>query len=172
MIKLLGCILIISASTAAGFILAGNMRKRLDQLRELQRSLLQLETEIVYTYTALPEACLKVSYKSGEPIKRLFSGVSEKLIANKSESVHEAFSDCISDLKDNLNLKKTDLDIILDLSKALGCSDMEGHKSVFTLAKHDLHKSIEEAEAIIAKNTKMYRYLGFSFGAVVAILLI
>lgn len=172
MVKIIGCILIVAASTAVGFVFAENLKKRLLQLKELQRSIFQLENEIVYTYTALPEAFLNISLKSTGPVKDIFNGVSESLTKRTCDSVYDAFKDALEASAGSLDLTKADASIILDLSKALGKSDMNGHKSIFSLAKVDLEKKIEEAETLMAKNTKMYRYLGFSFGAVVAILLI
>ncbi len=71
-----------------------------------------------------------------------------------------------------LNLKDEDIDVILDLSKSLGESDIEGQKAVFSLTIEDMKKQIKISESILKKNLKMYRCLGFSVGAVIVILLI
>jgi stage III sporulation protein AB len=172
MVKLMGCILIIAASTAAGFVLADRLKARSAQLKELQRAVLQLQNEIMFTRTALPEACLKVSAKSKQPIARIFNEIAERLLSNRNDSVYEAFSEVLAGLKEEITLNKTDVDVLLDLAKALGDADIDGHRKVFMLVEDGLKRSIDEAESLVAKNTKMYRYLGFSFGAVVAILLI
>jgi stage III sporulation protein AB len=172
MVKIIGCILIILASTCAGFVFSENLKKRLKQLRELLRAIVQLENEIVYTHTPLPEAFNNVSEKSRDVINILFLKASKNLFSNKSGSVYLAFNDAIAENKDSINLLQSDIDILLDLSKALGCSDLEGHKNVFLLAKNELNKKIIDAEDTMKKNSKMYKYLGFSFGAVISILLI
>lgn len=172
MFKLIGCILIIAASTAVGFMLAEGLKKRSLQLKEFQRAILQLENEIMYTLTALPEACQIVSKKSKEPIAHIFEKIALKLMNNECDSVHRAFFQVLEEAKNALFLNKDDINIILDLARTLGDSDIEGHRKVFQLAGNYLSKSISDAEINLAKGSKMYKYLGFSFGAAVVILLV
>lgn len=172
MFKLIGCVLIITTSTAIGFMIADGLRQRSLQLKEFQRAILQLENEIMYTLTALPEACKRISEKSKKPISEIFEDISNKLTYNECDSVYDAFSEVIEIYKNKLFINKDDINIILDLTKTLGDSDMEGHKKMFQLTGNYLKGSIEDAEVKLAKSTKMYRYLGFSFGAAVVILLV
>ncbi|HCW04957.1 MAG TPA: stage III sporulation protein AB [Clostridium sp.] len=172
MIKVLGAVLIVAASTFIGFMIAEFTRKRLLQLKELEGALIQLENEILYTRTALPEACLYVSFKSKYPINTVFERVSNLLQENRTDSVYDAFYKTLEENIEGLYVAKEDKDILLDLAKALGESDLEGHKKVFNLAEHNLKTRIQSLEGNVDKNIKMYRYLGFSLGAAVAILLV
>ncbi|MCM0650378.1 stage III sporulation protein SpoIIIAB [Clostridium swellfunianum] len=170
MIKTLGCLLILAASTFGGFAYAENFKKRVRQLNELERAVNQLQNEIEYTYTPLPEALRNVSQKCDAPMSLIFKKASEFLYNNEVESVYEAFKKCI-DLCET-NISKEDMNILMDLSKSLGESDVEGHKKMFSLAKNNLKKRISLAEEAVNKNVKMYRYLGFSLGAMIVIVLI
>ena len=172
MIKIIGSILIITASSIIGFTFSLDLKKRVYQLREMQRSLLQLENEILFAHTILPEAFLKISTKSKEPICSLFRLVADKLASNIVESVYEAFIKSYEELKEDFRLTKEDVGLISDLARSLGESDIEGHKKIFSLVDNYLTKSIEKADNQLMKNSKMYKFLGFSFGAVVVILLI
>ncbi|MDP4087760.1 MAG: stage III sporulation protein SpoIIIAB [Bacillota bacterium] len=172
MIKTMGAILIIGASSVIGFIFAETLRRRLNQLKELQGALVQLQNEIFYTRTDLPEACLKVALKSKNPINTIFEKVSEELSGNDMDSVYAAFQYALKVNEGGLNLTKEDKEILLDLSKALGDSDMEGHRKIFNLAEYNIKTRIEALEQNVDKNMKMYRYLGFSAGAALAIILI
>ncbi|NLZ47360.1 MAG: stage III sporulation protein AB [Clostridiales bacterium] len=172
MIKIFGAVLMIGASTFIGFMFAEFARRRLLQLKELEGALIQLENEIFFTRTALPEACLSVSFKSKYPINTLFKKVSNLLTDNSSDSVYDAFYKTLNGEIEGLYVTKEDKDILLDLAKALGESDLEGHRKVFNLAEHNLKTRIQSIEANVDKNVKMYRYLGFSLGAAVAILLV
>jgi len=87
-LKVIGCILILSASTTAGFLYSDNFKKRVSQLNEIQRCLHQLQNEILYTYTPLTESFYNVSIKSKYPIKYIFENASEALITNKAKSVY------------------------------------------------------------------------------------
>ncbi len=70
-------------------------------------------------------------------------------------------------------LEEEDINIILDLSKNLGQWDPKGgHEDIMELTLYNLKKQSNRAEEIMIKNTKMYRYLGFSIGAVLVIIFI
>ena len=170
MIKTIGCILIVAASTFGGFAYADGFKRRVKQLNEVERAINQLQNEIEYTYTPLPEALHNVSEKCEPPINEIFSKASQALYSNEVESVYDAFKKCLED--SNININKEDMNVILDLSKSLGESDIEGHKKIFSLSKSNLKKRISIAEDSMNKNVKMYRYLGFSLGAMLVIVLI
>lgn len=172
MIKIVGCILIIAASSMFGFTLAEELKKRAEQLRDIQSSVIQLQNEIIFTHTTLPQAFLKISRKCRNPISVLLEGIGNKLSFNEVDTVYEAFLRSMEDSKKDLRFKKEDTEVILELAKGLGESDIEGHKKIFKLTDESLRIKIEEADLNIAKSAKLYRYLGFSFGAVVAILLV
>lgn len=171
-VKVLGCLLLLISPTIAGFLYGDRFKNRVSQLKEIQRSIYQLQNEIIYTHTPLPQAFNNVSNKSTKPISDIFMDASKLLEENKVENVYEGFLRTIENNKDVIDLEKEDIDIILDLAKSLGNTDIEGQKSVFSLAINTLKKHIEVAELLCAKNVKMYRYLGFSVGAVLAILCI
>ncbi|WP_139904269.1 stage III sporulation protein SpoIIIAB [Clostridium thermarum] len=172
MIKIFGAVLIVLASTLLGFIFAENARKRLVQLREIQSALIQLQNEIFFTRTTLPDACDSVAGKSKYPINIIFERVSKQLKSNGSNSVYDAFLSALSEEVEENCLTKEDKEILLDLAKALGESDLDGHKKVFSLSEHNLKTIIQTLEGNVDKNVKMYRFLGFSLGAAVAIILI
>ncbi|MFL0268397.1 stage III sporulation protein SpoIIIAB [Candidatus Clostridium radicumherbarum] len=172
MIKFLSCFIILATSTIAGFVYAEGFRKRVKQLNEFERSLGQLENEIEYTHTPLPEALYSVSEKSESPVKEIFEKISKLLYKNEVDSVYNAFKKCLEYEANSLNLNSDDLKVILDLSKSLGESDIEGHRKIFSLLKVNLKKRINIAEETMNKNLKLYRYLGFSIGAMIVIVLL
>ena len=172
MIKIIGCALILGASTMAGFIYSERLKYRVSQLNEVQRAVYQLQNEITYVHTLLPDAFKSIAHKSKEPIKELFNKTSELLSDNDYENVYEAVNTALSTVKSRLYLNYDDINVILDLSKTLGESDIEGQNSIFILTIANLKKQIKTSEEFMNKNLKMYRYLGFSFGAMLVIALI
>lgn len=172
MIKLISCFIILAASTLGGFVYAEGFRKRVKQLNEFERALSQLENEIEYTHTPLPEALENVSYKTESPVKEIFGRISKLLYNNEVDSVFNAFERCLINETNSLNLNSEDINVIIDLSKSLGESDIEGHRKIFSLLKANLKKRIGIAEDAMNKNLKLYRYLGFSIGAMVVIVLL
>lgn len=172
MIKTLGLLLIVGSSTVIGFIYGDGMRKRVRELKELQRGIYILKNEINFMHSLLPEALIKVSEKCTGSINKIFRTTSDILLKNEEVDVFRSFKKSIEINNKILSLTNEDLNIFLDLCKSLGEMDVEGHNDMFNLVSENLNKAINEAESNLEKNIKMYRFLGFSFGAMVAIILI
>ncbi|WP_040211881.1 stage III sporulation protein SpoIIIAB [Clostridium polynesiense] len=172
MIKAVLCSLIVAICSYTGFIYGERYKKRFNNLKELQRSLLQLENEILFAYTSLPTAVSNIAMKSKGCIKPLFLEISLSLSENKFDSVYEAFTFSFEKYKEQLNFTDEDLSIIMDLSKSLGEVDILGHEKIFALASNNLKKSIDDSEDSVRKNLKMYRYLGICSGLGIVILLL
>ena len=172
MIKIIACMVILFASTIAGFIYSERLKYRVFQLNEIERAVYQLQNEITYVHALLPDAFKSIASKSNEPINELFNKTSELLSDNEYENVYEAMNSAMSFVKSKLYLTLEDINVVLDLSKTLGESDIQGQNSMFTLTIANLKKQIKASEEFMNKNIKMYRYLGFSFGAVLVIVLI
>lgn len=172
MIKIIGCAVILGASSMAGFIYSERLKYRVFQLNEIHRAIYQLQNEITYVHALLPDAFMSVASKSKEPIKELFNKTSELLINNEYENVYEAMNTAINAIKTRLYLNSDDINVILDLSKTLGESDIDGQNNIFSLTIANLKKQIRISEDFMRKNIKMYRYLGFYFGAMLVIALI
>ncbi|WP_368487837.1 stage III sporulation protein SpoIIIAB [Clostridium sp. BJN0013] len=172
MVKFLGCIMILVASTGIGIIYGESFKKRVKQLKEIQRCIYQLQNEIIYTHTPLPEAIFNTACKSVNPIMDIFRDISHMLEKNCVDSVYEAFNHTLKAREDTLNLKKEDIAALLDLSRTLGESDIEGQKKMFSLTLENIKNQIETSQILMNKNLKMCRSLGFSLGAVIVIILI
>lgn len=172
MLKLLGCSMILGGTTAVGFLYGETFKKRVQQLNELERVIMQLQNEITYVYTPLPEAFMKIAQKSREPVNHILEDASEFLISNNVDNVYEAFKKALIKNRDKLYLNEDDINILLDLTKNIGESDVYSQSNIFNLTLTNIKKQIKGAELIKNKNLKMYRYLGFSLGAVLVIILL
>ncbi|WP_027624682.1 stage III sporulation protein SpoIIIAB [Clostridium lundense] len=172
MLKIMGSLLVLASSTTTGFILSERFKKRTNQLKEMERGIHQLQNEIIYTHTPLPEAFYNIYQKSSYPLNEFFKIVSDMLQLNEVDSVYDGFKKAFKKMKDSLDVNKEDMNVILNLGKTLGESDVEGQKRMFVLTLENLKKQILEAEILMKKNVKMYRYLGFTLGTMIVIMLI
>ncbi|WP_373898375.1 stage III sporulation protein SpoIIIAB [Haloimpatiens sp. FM7315] len=172
MFKLIGSLIIILSCSYLGFSIGSGIRKRLIQLKELEKNVYLLKNEMFYTYTSLPEAFSKVGLKSKGVIKNIFVTISDLLYSNEVSDVYEAVNKSIKKYNIDLKLIDEDIDIVLNLAKSLGNCDLEGQKSIFELTISNLKKQILVAEDSLDKNVKMYRCLGVSIGAMIVIMLI
>ncbi|MFD3157398.1 stage III sporulation protein SpoIIIAB [Haloimpatiens sp. FM7330] len=172
MIKIIGCVIIIFSSTFIGILYGRVCRKRVEELKDLERNIYELKNQMLYTYTSLPEAFYFVFQKSKTFIGKIFLSVSNLLYEGNVKNVYEAFKISIKSQKNKLSINEDDINIMLNLAKSLGESDLSGQQAILNLALENIKKQEEEAEYIMKKNVKMYRYLGFTVGCVLAIMLI
>lgn len=170
--KVLGSVLVLISSSLLGFIYGENLKRRFLQLEEIEQALYQLKNEIVYTQNSLPDIFMSVGSKGTNPIGNILKKVSCLLYEHKVESVHEGFKKVLNENKKQLNLKKYDIEILLNLSKSLGESDIEGQQNIINLSIRNIKTQLDDAKSVMKKNVKMYRYLGFSFGAILVIMIL
>lgn len=172
MLKLIFLLMIFITSSYLGFIYGETFKKRHNQLKEILKALSILEGEIMYGSTPLPEALDNISVKVREPLNKVIKNVKDRLIYGNVESVYEGFIEEFSELEDEFYFNESDKRVIGDFFKSLGDSGVYGQGKIFTLAIEEIKLNIEEANDIRKKNTKLYRYLGICFGAMVTIFLI
>lgn len=171
-IKVICSLVIIISCTLLGVKYGENLRKRVEELNSLLQAVNLMKVHIQYTFTPIPEILEDIANKSNEPLASLFRNISEILFQNAVDSVHEAFTEELSKENHELHLKNDDKSILLDLAKSLGDTDVEGQNNVLSLIEMKLKKQIKSAEIELDKNLKVYRYLGFSIGATIVILIV
>lgn len=172
MLKLIGSVIVVCATTTMGFYYAGVYAQRVKQLRLIQYALNSLESEIVYTSTPLIEAFENVSAKSNEPIKKLFSLMSKNLMGKNTEGVLSAFEEARNKVSNSLYFDKKEMEIIASFMNSLGNSDIEGQKKNFNITIKKLEAFELDAEERRKKNEKLFRYLGVSAGMLIIIILV
>lgn len=172
MIKIIILICIVILCAMIGYLYGERFKKRYVELGELMRSLIDMENEILYSYRSLPEVIRYTADKGEGYIKEMFNEVAEILLLGEIENVNLAFDEAIKNQKNNIALKKEDIDIILDLSKSLGDTDIVGQEQIFSLAKSKIDRRIVEADKDYRVNCKVYKTLGLCIGIMVAIFLI
>ena len=70
------------------------------------------------------------------------------------------------------SLKEGDIEILADIGKNLGTSDMEGQLSMLSLQRAELEMLISSAETDCERKSKLYRSLGVLTGAFISVMLI
>ena len=69
-------------------------------------------------------------------------------------------------------MKKSDTELICDIGKKLGTSDLDGQMSVIKLWQAEVTSAISSAESEYASKAKLYRTMGVLIGAFISIMLI
>ena len=141
-------------------------------LKEIQKVLLLLNNEIIYSNTPLPNALFDVGNKVSEPISNVFIKMANMLDEGTSNSVYESFEKAYLENKEKLSLNSDDYKILEDFFKTLGSSGISGQEKIFSLALENIDINYKEAKKKEKENIKLYRTLGISIGAMLAIFFI
>ncbi|SMB94797.1 stage III sporulation protein AB [Desulfonispora thiosulfatigenes DSM 11270] len=172
MLKILGSIFLIMGFGVIGLVVARNLSLRPLELRQVQNGLKMLETEILYGLTPLPEALSRVSNQISFPINKLFSQSSNYLKNGEGLTAGEAWEISLNELEQESSLLAEDIEILISFGKGLGGSDRDEQTKHLKLVQDHLKNAEFKAEKIKETNQKVYKYLGFSFGAVIALILV
>lgn len=172
LLKWLGSVIILVSSTLIGYKLAEQVKERVVLLQDFKTSILMLQTEIQFTLTPLAEAFENISSNMHGKIKEFFLNISEEMNERSGRTVDEIIHQGIQKIFAQAKLKKEDLEPILQLSKSIGGSDVEGQVRAIQLCIEYLEQRIRQASSEREKSERMYQTLGVLSGISIVIVLI
>jgi len=171
MLKVIGSLLIIFSSVFLGFYLAANYIQRTKQLRQLSFLLAILKTEITYGLRSLTDIFEILAKKEKGIIYDLFLNCGLSLRKNKGISTYECLRQVLDEIWPKTSLKDAEKQILQNLFKVLGTSDVTNQIYHLDLAIASLQDEFEKAYLEQKQYEKMYRTLGFLGGLLLVILI-
>jgi len=170
-LKFSGILMVLAAGWLIGFGVAKKFRLRPLQLRNLQSSLMMLQTEISYTATPLPEALTRVAKRCEPLVQELYLGIVKQLNSRQGLTAEEAWNATLFDWQRKSALQSEDISILQNLGGVLGASDREEQVKHLLLAREQLHQEEIKAENERSKNENLWKYAGILTGLLIVILL-
>lgn len=158
--------LILVSSSLIGKFLSKKYVYRLEELEEMKNALNLFKTKIKFTYEPLPTIFEEISQNTSKNISSIFKLAKEKM---KNETANIALEKAIE--QSNTNLKKEDKQVLKNLSKLLGQTDLEGQTSQIELTQTFLDTQIKQATEEKHKNERLYSRLGTIIGLTIVIIL-
>lgn len=150
-----------------GILLSKKYVNRVKELKEFKNALNIFKTKIRYTYEPLPEIFREISENVDSNIGTVFS----QAVGNMNVlSAGEAWNLALK--VDTLNIDDEDRNVLKNLSKLLGKTDLEGQLNQIEMTSDFLDEQIRKAEIKKNKNEKMYKTLGMIMGIAIVIILI
>lgn len=174
MIKLIGALCILFATTALGFAQAAQFAKRPQQIRVLIQALQRLETEIVYAFTPLPEALGRIGqslFTVEKTVAIFFKEASQLLEHRTGFSAQEIWQQSLEKHWSGTAFQQNEREIVLKLGDYLGLSDREDQTKHIRLAMDQLKLEEELAREEQQRYEKMWKSLGVLGGMFVVIVL-
>jgi stage III sporulation protein AB len=171
MLKFIGAVLIIVATTWTGFEASRHLSERPRQLRLLKSALQSLEAEIMYGHTPLHEASRRLSGQLAKPISWFFEIFAAKLTASET-TVKIAWEESLKEIWKLTALKQGEYEIMRQFGETLGRHDRISQQKQIMLTLRHLEREELDAYERQAKYEKMVKSLGFLSGVLLTILLI
>lgn len=173
MLKLIGALIVVVATTSYGFYRSSLYKKRVEQLKHLIYIFNRLRSDIQFNLTPLPEAFRQLSLTIESPFNTFFKQLYLNLEQDRiSSSFEQIWATELEKLQYESELLPQQLDILKQLGAVLGISDSEDQ---YQHLQHAIERlTIEETIAVEehGKYASLWRNLGALVGVALVILLI
>lgn len=166
-IKILIYSFIFLTCSIIGILKSQKYAYRVNELKEFKNALNMFKTKIRFTYEPIPEIFSQISNTINPNIGSIFKIASYNM---KFCAAGEAWNKAMD--TDILNINLEDKNILKDLGKLLGATDIEGQLSQIEVTSNFLDEQIKKAEKEREKSEKMYRKLGIIVGLGIVIILL
>ncbi len=166
MLKLIGSIFIISATTGIGFSKSKELQSHLNTLEELKKLFSLLRSELQYTHAPFAEVFSKISTKTSTTYQEWMSHLSQRLKNKTRGSFWEIW--CLSITEDLIetNLKADELEELKNVGK-----NMEYIESL-ELYIEQLEYRIKNTREVYRSKRKLCQSMGIMGGIFLVILLL
>lgn len=167
MLKFAGIIVIISAASFTGYYFSAALKKRVLILKKLNYMLEEILILLRYKSATVYEIAETLA---GDERFSDFDFL-DNIKPESGTSFQQSWCTAVYNSK-LCGIKKSDIELLADIGKKLGTSDLDGQVSTVMLQRSELEASILSAEEEYSRKAKLYRSLGALTGAFVAIMLI
>ena len=169
MLKLMGAALLVGGCGAVGFSAAGRLARRVGVLRALLGALEGMERELSFRLTPMPEL-LERAAESPPPAGEMFARCRARLDELGERPLSQLWRESVEDTP--LGLTGPALLALEELGDVLGRYDGEEQRAALARTRAELGRALEQAREESEKQGRMYRALGLTAGAMLAILLL
>lgn len=166
MIRFVGAALLVAGCSGFGFCIAAAHRREAAMLRRLIRALQEMEWELKYRMTELPELCAVAADAAGGRLKDIFLQLQKRL--DGREVVH--ISGCLNGILNETELPRAVRRNMKQLGASLGRYDLEGQLQGLTAVRCQCRHDLKALENGSADRLKSYQTLAVCTGTALAIL--
>lgn len=171
MLKMVGAILIVAVSTLFGFLQAMQYAGRPKQIRQFIQIFQQLESEIVYGSTPLPEACRRMTEQIQGAPSSLIRKVLHRLEDEHAESLPEVWNEVMAEEWKQTAMHEREQQTVIQLGQMLGMTNREDQTKHLKLAVQQLKMEEKVALEEQERYEKMWRSLGVLGGAFIVLVM-
>jgi stage III sporulation protein AB len=171
-IKVIGCILILTSSAGMGWYFSSELKNRIIDLRELKKIIFLLRGDIRYANTPLPEAVQALSLRHDGKYKKFLSGIAEKLNELGGISFCDIWKEAVLKELTNTSLSKKDLAGLGQFGENLGYLDKDMQINTIDLYISQIEDEIKELSHGVKQKSYLYNSLGILGGIFITIIML
>ena len=172
MLRFLGCICILAASSGMEYSCVLGLRQELHQTELLMEFLTALEGEITYHRCPLPEMLGQLSQHMPQPYCRLLLEGSRKMEDNSESDIPLLWKDVCEQFRPQLHIPSGAYQILLRMGEVFAYSSLEASLQLLALGRKKLASFIESQSVEFAGRRRLYCCLSYMAGLFSIILLL
>jgi stage III sporulation protein AB len=172
LLKILGVILVITASSAIGFYFSSLAKARVEDLKELRKCIYILKGDIRYSATPLPEAIQMVALKIESNLSPFFQKIADELNKLEGRTLSSIWTSSVNTQLDRCCLNKKDKMYLIQFGESMGYLDKDTQINTIDLYISQLDTEIDEMITSVKEKTRLYNLLGIMGGIFMTIIII
>lgn len=168
MLRFFGVAAVIAGCGGFGLSLAASCRKEISMLRKLISAIQEMEWELKYRMTELPELCEEAGNAATGMIREIFFEMAGKLKRREVADLSAAFISLIN----QKGLPRRVKGNMKQLAQCLGRYDLDGQLQGLESVRIQCRKDLQELETDGVQYLRSYQTLALCAGVALSILLI
>lgn len=172
LLKLLGGAFILLSSSSLGFYYSYKDSFRINDLLELKKAFIILNSEISYSLSSLPDAFKNISERTNEPVNKIFNDLSSRLCQKDGKGIYEIWCEILDKHKSKTFYNNEDIDTLCAFGKVLGYLDRSMQINNIKSVIDYIDEKCSEIRMTNLKNKKMYQSLGVLSGLILILILV
>ena len=144
----------------------------MQELAELERAILLLQSQIAYLSAPLTEVLESVSWKAEGVIGEIFAQAAAVMAERERASAEEIWTEAWSKRRNQIFLTAEDLDMVLSFGKTLGYLDKAQQEGSICLLLRYLEEALAQGRKRSEKNGRLYYGIGGLSGLLIIVTLL
>ncbi len=169
--RFVGAVMVILATTGAGFLYGAELQNYLEKLLYIRRIIYMLKGELEYANAPVGEIFGRVARKVKEPYRRWLLAMEQQVEKREETDFVKIWTRSVDRYLEGLNLKTAHADQLKELGYYIGQSDNASESRNLQLYLERLDQEIEKVRAGMASRKRIGNCLGVMSGIFLVVVL-
>lgn len=170
--RILGSLLIITATTCGGLLYSAELKNYLEKLLYIRHIIYLIQGEIEYSNAPLSEVFGKVSMRIKEPYRTWLKAMERQVEERKEQGFAKIWNRAVDQYLGELHLKSVHSIQLKELGTFLGQLDRESSKHTMQMYLNRLELEIERVREGMASKRRISSWLGVMGGLFLVVVLL